>query len=42
MYLGINEVWIGRRKSDDWLSKELPMGYDADDEIAECGQVQEW
>jgi len=30
---------ISRRKSGDWLSEELPMGYDADDETAECGQV---
>jgi len=31
---------IGRRKSGDWLSEELPMGYDADDETTECSQVQ--
>jgi hypothetical protein len=23
-YLGVSEIWIGRWKSGDWLSKELP------------------
>ena len=31
MYLGVNEMQIGRRKNGDWLSEDLPMGYDADD-----------
>jgi len=26
---------IGKRKSGDWISEELPMGYGADGEIAE-------
>jgi len=28
-------------KGDDWLMKELPMGYDADDKAAGCDQVWE-
>jgi len=32
-------MWIGRRKSNDWLTEELPMGYDADGKAAEYGQV---
>jgi len=36
----VNRTWIGRRKSGDRLTKELPMGYDADDKEAGYDQVQ--
>jgi len=30
----VNEVWIGRWKSGNWSTRELPMAYDTDDEAA--------
>jgi len=33
--MGVNEMWIDRRESDDWLTEEMPMGCDADDRTAE-------
>jgi hypothetical protein len=37
----INEAWIGRLKSSNWLTRELPMTYDTDDKAAGYDQVQE-
>jgi len=41
-YLEINEMKIGRRKSNEWLTRELPMGYNADDKAIGYDQVQGW